>query len=209
MNIIFLCKSIAVGLIGAPPMGLIALVCFQRTLSQGRILDSISGFGAAAADALLAFIAAFGLAFVSNFFIKEQMSLRLVGGALLCCSGVKVVFSRVIQRAALDIGGNYIINFTSTFLLTLANLVIFLTITAVLAGFGLVKPGTDCISAVLLAVGVFTGSQLSWPILCCITEKIFKMLGYSGVRQLSRVAGIILVVSGLFILLNVILCRQT
>jgi threonine/homoserine/homoserine lactone efflux protein len=143
------------------PIGPVAVVCLQRTLNQGRIQGIISGFGAAAADALLAFIAAFGLAFVSSFLVKKQMWLRIVGGVLLCCLGAKVIFSKLVQQSASGVSSNPITNFISTFLLTLANPATFLTITAVFAGFGLVKSDAGYISTTILVIGVFAGSELS------------------------------------------------
>jgi threonine/homoserine/homoserine lactone efflux protein len=202
-------KGIAVGLVVAPPIGPVAVVCVQRTLSQGRIQGMISGLGAAAADGFFAFVAAFGLAVVSNFVVKEQMWLRLGGGILLCCLGARVISYKLVPRTASRARNSHVTNFASTFLLTLANPGTFLMITAIFAGFGLVKPDMEHTSASLLVIGVFAGSELSWVILCGVAERVLRLLGYGKLTWLSRAAGVILVVSGLVICLSLILCRHS
>lgn len=197
-------KGVAVGLIVAPPVGPVAAVCIQRTLIQGRIQGIISGFGAATADALLAFITAFGLTFVSNFLIKEQVWLRLVGGVLLCYLGTRVILSKPTQQIASGVSRNHITNFASMFLLTLANPGTFLTLAAVFAGFGLVRPDSGYIWPSLLVGGVFTGSQLSWIVLCSAAKKVQGMFSQSKRIWLNKAAGIIIIAFGLFILLSLI-----
>lgn len=202
-------KGIAVGLIVAPPIGPVALVCVQRTLNQGRIQGMISGLGAATADGFFAFVASFGLAVVSSFVVREQMWLRLGGGILLCFIGARVITFKLVPRTASGVRNSHVTNFASTFLLTLVNPGTFLTITAIFAGFGLVKPDMEHTSAGLLVIGVFAGSELSWVILCSVAERVLRLLGYVKLTWLSKAAGIILVVLGLVICLSLILCRQT
>ncbi len=198
-------QGVAVGLIVAQPVGPVAAVCVQRTLSDGKTHGIISGFGAATADALLAYITAFGLAFVSNFLIKEQVWLRLVGGVLLCCLGTRFVLSKPTQQVVSGAGRNHIANFASMFLLTLANPGTLITFAAVFAGFGLVRPDSGCVWPGLLVGGVFTGSQLSWIILCITAKKIQGMFGQSNHAWLNKIAGIVVIAFGLFILLSLMI----
>jgi len=197
-------RGVAVGLVVAPPIGPVAAVCVQRTLNYGKIQGMISGFGAATADALLAFITAFGLTFVSNFLIKEQIWLRLAGGVLLCYLGIRFVLYKPTQQVASGLGRNHIANFASMFLLTLANPGTFITLAAVFAGFGLVRPDSGYIWPGLLVGGVFTGSQLSWIVLCTAAKKVHGMFGQSKRAWLNKIAGIVVIAFGLFILLSLL-----
>ena len=90
MDIGLFFKGLVVGFLISTPVGPIGVLCIQRTLNKGRLHGIVSGLGAATADAIYGFVAAFGLTFVSNFLVKEQLWLRLVGGIFLCYMGVRV-----------------------------------------------------------------------------------------------------------------------
>ena len=66
-----LIKGFVIGLSIAAPVGPIGILCIQRTLSSGNVQGLVTGLGAATADALYGFIAAFGLTFISNFFSRS------------------------------------------------------------------------------------------------------------------------------------------
>jgi len=197
-------KGVAVGLIVAPPVGPVAAVCVQRTLNHGRIQGMISGLGAATADAFLASITIFGLAFVSNFLINEQVWLRLVGGGVLCYLGTRVVLCKPRQQVASGVTRNHITNFVSMFLLTLANPGTFIILAALFAGFGLVRPDSGYTWPGLLVGGVFTGSQLSWIVLCSAAKKAQGIFSQSRQAWLNKIAGIAVIAFGVFILLSLI-----
>src|SRR4030066_1694169 len=93
MDMIYFYRGLVIGFSIAAPVGPIGVLCIKRTLSSGRVIGLLSGMGAATADALYGCIAAFGLTFISNFLIREQFILRLIGGAFLCYLGVKTFFS--------------------------------------------------------------------------------------------------------------------
>src|SRR5216684_8487760 len=87
MLLVFLLKGIVVGIIIAVPVGPVGVLCVRRTIFQGRLAGFVSGLGAATADAIFGFIAAFGLTFVSDWLIGYQQWLRLIGGCYLLYIG--------------------------------------------------------------------------------------------------------------------------
>ena len=87
MLLVFLLKGIAVGIVIAVPVGPVGVMCVRRTIFEGRLAGFVSGLGAATADALFGFIAAFGLTFVSDWLIGYQHWLRLAGGCYLLYVG--------------------------------------------------------------------------------------------------------------------------
>ena len=88
MEIGFLIRGLIIGFSIAAPVGPIGVLCIRRTLAEGRAAGLISGLGAATADAIYGCIAGFGLTFISNLLIDQQMWLRLFGGAFLCYLGL-------------------------------------------------------------------------------------------------------------------------
>src|SRR3712207_2174351 len=85
----FFLKGLIIGFSIAAPVGPIGVLCIRRTLAQGRISGLFSGLGAATAHGIYGCIAGLGLTFVSNVLIRQQLWLRLIGGACLCYLGFK------------------------------------------------------------------------------------------------------------------------
>ena len=87
MLLVFLLKGIVVGIVIAVPVGPVGVMCVRRTIFEGKLAGFVSGLGAATADAVFGFIAAFGLTFVSDWLIGYQQWLRVVGGCYLLYVG--------------------------------------------------------------------------------------------------------------------------
>ncbi len=202
MNIALFFKGIAVGFLVSTPVGPIAVLCIQRTLNQGKIHGMVSGLGAATADVIYSLIAVFGLTFITNFLIKEQIWLRLGGGIFLCYMGLRVFRSKPVQQAVSGNNISYIGNYVSAFFLTLANPATFLAFAAIFAGLRLVSAVGHYVSAGLLITGVFIGSGLWWFTLSGVTGIFLEKLGYSKLASLNKISGIIIAGFGLFILLS-------
>ena len=204
MNIGLFFKGLLVGFLISTPVGPIGVLCIQRTLNKGKLHGIVSGLGAATADAVYGFIAAFGLTFVSNFLVKEQMWLRLAGGIFLCYMGVKVFLFKSKQRTVPGDSTSYFRDYVSMFFLTLANPITFFAFAATFAGLGLVSLIEHHIAALLLVAGIFVGAGLWWLILSGITATFLGKLLYSRPAWLNKISGIIIVVFGLFVLLTLI-----
>lgn len=204
MNIGLFLKGLLVGFLISTPVGPIGVLCIQRTLNKGKLHGIVSGLGAATADAIYGFVAAFGLTFVSNFLVKEQMWLRLVGGIFLCYMGVRVFLFKSEQRTAPGDSTSYVRDYMSMFFLTLTNPITFFAFAATFAGLGLVSLIEHHIAALLLVAGIFVGAGLWWLILSGITATFLRKLLYSRPAWLNKISGIVIIVFGLFVLLTLI-----
>jgi threonine/homoserine/homoserine lactone efflux protein len=204
MNIGLFFKGFLVGFLIATPVGPIGVLCIQRTLHKGKLHGMVSGLGAATADAIYGFIAAFGLTFISNFLVKEQMWLRLVGGIFLCYMGAMVFLSKSERHTASTDSTSYVSDYVSAFILTFTNPTTFLAFAATFAGLGLVNIIEHHIAALLLVAGVFVGSGLWWLMLSGIAATFLGKLLFSRLAWLNKAAGIVIIIFGLFILLTLI-----
>jgi threonine/homoserine/homoserine lactone efflux protein len=172
---------------------------------HGRRAGFFSGMGAAAADTIYGFIAAFGLTIVSDFLIGHQLFLRLAGGMILCILGIRTLittpeekreFPRTIKK--------YAGLFTSTFLLTLTNPMTIFSFAAVFAGFGLVGTVGSVSAAGTLVIGVFLGSGLWWLFLVGIFSLFKKRFAHHELQLINRIAGIIIAGSGVVVLASLL-----
>ncbi len=71
MNSGLFLKGFLVGFLIAMPVGPIGVLCIQRTLHKGKLHGMVSGLGAATADAIYGFIAAFGLTVYFKLFSQR------------------------------------------------------------------------------------------------------------------------------------------
>jgi threonine/homoserine/homoserine lactone efflux protein len=165
MDISMLARGIVLGFSIAAAFGPIGLLCVRRTLTGGFVVGLFSGLGAATADALYGAVAAFGLTAVSAALVGTQAWLRLGGGAFLVYLGLRTLWARPPERGSAANGRGLASAYASTLTLTLANPMTILSFVAVFAGLGLGSLEGGAVGAVLLILGVFSGSVAWWFIL--------------------------------------------
>jgi len=204
MNISFMIKGFIIGFSIAAPVGPIGVLCIRRTLAKGRTTGLLSGLGAATADAIYGCVAGFGLTFISNFLISQQVWLRLVGGIFLCYLGLKTFLSRPAEQAASVKGNSLAGAYASTFFLTLTNPITILCFAAIFAGLGVGSVTRHYSSAAALAFGVFAGSATWWSVLSSGVSMFRTKLNPHRLRWTNRISGVVITGFGLIALLSLI-----
>jgi threonine/homoserine/homoserine lactone efflux protein len=207
MDITFLLKGLVIGFVIAAPLGPIGILCARRTLTHGRKAGFLSGMGASTADVLYGFIAAFGLTFISDFLLSYQFWLRLAGGVILCFIGVKTFMEKPDRKGfilLLEEKKRHTGMYTSTFLLTLTNPLTIFSLAAVFAGVGIVGTKGNVLSAAVLILGVFLGSVLWWLFIVGALSVFEKQLKRHELLWISRIAGLIIAVSGALALASLV-----
>lgn len=204
MDISFLLRGLIIGFSIAAPVGPIGVLCIRRTLAEGRASGLVSGLGAATADAIYGCIAGFGLAFISNFLVSQQVWLRLIGGVFLCYLGLKTLLAKPAERAAIAKGNGLVGAYASTFFLTLTNPMTIISFAAIFAGLGLSSTSRNYASAGVLVLGVFIGSVLWWLILSGGVGVFREKFNPHGLQWVNRISGAIITGFGLFALLSAV-----
>jgi threonine/homoserine/homoserine lactone efflux protein len=204
MDFNFLLRGLIIGFSIAAPVGPIGVLCIRRTLTEGRIHGLVSGLGAATADAIYGCIAGFGLTFISNFLISQQIWLRLIGGGFLCFLGVRTFLSKPSEQAVSATGNGLFNTYVSTFFLTVTNPMTILSFAAIFAGFGVGSAGGSYVSAAILVLGVFIGSALWWLVLSGSVSMFRTKFTPTRLQWINRISGIILTGFGVIALFSLI-----
>jgi len=204
VDISFLLKGLIIGFSIAAPVGPIGVLCIRRTLSNGRTSGLVSGLGAATADAIYGSIAGFGLAFISNFLVSQQIWLRLIGGVFLCYLGLKTLLAKPAEQVISDKRNGLVGAYGSTFFLTLTNPMTIISFAAIFAGLGLANTSRNYVSAVVLVLGVFIGSALWWLILSGGVGIFREKFNSHGLQWVNGISGAIITGFGLFALLSTV-----
>jgi len=203
MAISFILKGLLIGFSIAAPVGPIGVLCIRRSLAEGRRIGLMTGLGAATADAVFGFVAAFGLTAVSGFLIGQKFWLGTIGGLFLCYLGVRTLLSSPSEKAAETRGGGLLPAYMSTFLLTLTNPMTILSFMAVFAGLGL-GSSPDYFSASIMVTGVFTGSAFWWLLLSSGVAAFRARLNSDWMRLVNRMSGGVILAFGLYSLSTVL-----
>jgi threonine/homoserine/homoserine lactone efflux protein len=206
MDMTFLIKGFVVGFSIAAPVGPIGILCMRRTIRGGLASGFITGLGAASADAVYGLIAGFGLAFISNFLMSQQVWLRSVGGAFLIYLGLRTFFSKQLLQEGPSKINSHAGSYVSTFFLTLTNPMTIIYFTAIFAGLNLAGANRNYVSAGTLVLGVFSGSALWWFILSggiSLAKSKFTPDGHSLI-WINRISGAIITGFGLFALKEIL-----
>ena len=193
-----------IGLSIAAPVGPIGVLCIRRTLASGRLSGLVSGLGAATADAIYGCIAGFGLAFISNFLVSQQLWFRLIGGAFLCYLGIKTFLAKPAEQAASAKGNGLFGDYASTLFLTITNPMTIISFVAIFAGLGLASASGNYASAGVLVLGVFIGSAMWWLLLSSGIALFREKVNQRGLHWVNRISGTIILGFGLFALWSVV-----
>jgi threonine/homoserine/homoserine lactone efflux protein len=198
-------QGMMIGLSIAAPVGPIGVLCMRRTLAAGRANGLASGLGAAAADAIYASIAGFGLSALSDLLLRYQNPLRFIGGIFLLLLGVRTFLARPAQRAATAlVSGSLLGAFASTFVLTLTNPVTILAFLGIFAGLGLAQAASNYAEAARLVCGVFVGSSLWWLTLSTATSLLRSKLTDGVLLWVNRLSGLVIGAFGLAALVSLL-----
>jgi threonine/homoserine/homoserine lactone efflux protein len=206
-----LLRGFTIGLAIAAPVGPIGVICIRRTLAFGRLSGFVSGLGAATADAVYGAIAALGLTVLSSGLIAAQDWLRVVGGAFLCYLGVRTIFEKThvfnpeqfTRSARAPDGAVYLraalMDFVSTFLLTITNPMTILSFTAIFVSLGAIGTAQGSpLGAYLVVLGVFSGSASWWLFLSGATDFLrARFLRPEVHRWVGRLSGALILAFGL------------
>ena len=209
MDISFFIRGLLIGLSIAATVGPMSILCIQRTLNKGQLYGFVSGLGIATADGVYGSIAAFGLTLITNFLIHEQLWIRLIGGLFLMYLGVKTILYKPTERAAAIYmkTNSYLGAYASTFLLTLTNPLTILSFAAIFAGIGVGSTSKNVLSAIVVVLGVFTGSTLWWVILTSGISLLRKKMNSQWFLWINRISGAIITLFGIVALLSLLSLR--
>jgi threonine/homoserine/homoserine lactone efflux protein len=198
-------SGLIIGFSVAAPVGPIGILCIRRTLAEGRLHGLVTGLGAATADAFYGCIAAFGLAFISDFLVNQQIWLRVIGGGFLLFLGLRTILAKPRGEAKEERKLGLASSYGSTFLLTLTNPITIISFGAIFATLGLGSIAGDYYSATLLVLSVFLGSASWWLVLSGLVNLLRAKVTQRTQVWINRISGAIILGFGIVALISVVL----
>ena len=194
-------KGFAVGMCASAPIGPIAILVVQKSLSKGHKAGFVSGLGASVVDTLYASIAIFALAFAQKFIEEHQNMILLAGGAVLIAVGISMAFSNPFRKLKAD-GESSVSpkDFGQAVALGLSNPMAIFIMFTLFAFFGLADdaPHTWKVTPIILAVSA--GSVTYWFSISWLLSRFRGNFRMRTILWISRITGALIVIIGIALL---------
>ena len=199
-------KGVLIGLVFGVPIGSIGALTIQRTLNYGMKAGLYTGFGSSVADCIYAAIGAFGLVFISDYFLKFKNLICVIGGLLLIGMGFSNLLRKETCSSSDSSGTSKLKLFGVSFILGITNPAAIFTF---LLGFSLlgITDALSIIHGLSLIIGVFCGTYIWWILVSFITNNYRKRRANLNIKKVNRTFGTVLIVFGAIVLLQVFKVR--
>ena len=191
-------KGFLVGICASAPIGPIAILVVQKSLSKGHKAGFVSGLGASVVDTLYAFIAIFALAFAQKLVEQHQNLILLVGGLVLSVVGVSMAFSNPFRKMKKD-GKSRVLtkDFAQAVIMGLSNPMAIFVMFTLFAFFGLAKDAPQTWSVAPILISVSLGSVTYWFSVSWLLSRFAKNFRMRTILWISRITGAIIVIIGI------------
>lgn len=196
-----LLKGFLVGMCASAPIGPIAILVVQKSLSKGHKAGFVSGLGASVVDTFYASIAIFALAFAQKFIEDHQSLILLVGGAVLIIVGVSMAFSDPFRKMKAD-GESSVSpkDFGQAVAMGLSNPMAIFVMFTLFAFFGLAddSPHNWKVAPIILSVSL--GSVTYWFSMSWLLSRFRSNFRMRTILWISRITGALIVIIGIALL---------
>lgn len=194
-------KGFMVGICASAPVGPIAILVVQKSLSKGHKAGFVSGLGASVVDTLYAFIAIFALAFAQKFIDQHQTIILLAGGIVLTMVGISMAFSNPFRKMKKD-GKSRVStkDFGQAVAMGLSNPMAIFVMFALFAFFGLANDAPQTWSVAPILISVSLGSVSYWFSISWLLSRFAKNFRMRTILWVSRITGAIIVIIGIALL---------
>ena len=184
-------KGIFIGLFFGIPIGAVGTMTVHRTIRYGFKAGLMTGLGSSTADCFYACIGVFGLTFISDFLLKHQMIIHLIGSSLILAMGIQSP-KQVTDSIKM---------FLSSFVIGITNPAAILTFLFAFSYFG-ISGGKNLFLGIWLVCGVFIGTYIWWITLSAIVSIIKKKTETHSFRYMNKIFGTVLILFGMVVLIK-------
>lgn len=194
-------KGFIVGMCASAPLGPIAILVVQKSLSKGHKSGFVSGLGASVVDTMYAIVAIFALAFAQKFIDDHRNLIFLVGGAVLMIVGFSMALSDPFRKMKDD--GNSSVSpkdFGQALALGLSNPMAIFVMFTLFAFFGLANQAPRDWHIAPIIISVSMGSVTYWFTVSWLLSRFRKTFQMNTILWISRITGAIVVIIGIVLL---------
>lgn len=201
-------KALIVGIAASIPIGPIAILVIQKTISKGFKNGFVTSLGSTVVDTIFAVIAVFALAYVQEVIQHNYIPIFIGGGIVVIALGLSMAFSNPFRKSKPEDGSTdpsdepvadnsvSVKDFASAILMGITNPGAIAVMLALMAFFGIGEDQKDW-SVIPAILGIACGSALYWLGVTFLLDKCRKRFKMNTVIWINRVTGGIVVILGI------------
>lgn len=199
--ILDLFKGFLVGICASAPIGPIAILVVQKSLSKGHKAGFVSGLGASVVDTFYASVAIFALAFAQALIERHHNLIFFVGGSVLILVGIHMALSDPFRKMKSEVASNVSPkDFGQAVVMGLSNPMAIFVMFTLFAFFGLADEAPDNWKVAPIILSVSLGSVTYWFLVSWLLSRFRKRFRMRTILWISRVTGAIIVIIGIALL---------
>ena len=191
-------KGLLIGICASVPLGPIAILVLQKSLSEGHRAGFMAGLGACLVDTLYAVIAMFALAFAESFIEDHRILIMVGGGIIVILLGCSMAFKDPFRKMKEEhqTPSYSLKDFFQAVIMGISNPGAIFVIFALFAFFGVqLEPHDFRVAPILLSLS--GGSALYWFLFSWAFSRFRKNFKLSTLLWLNRAAGVIVIIIGI------------
>ncbi|MCQ2186539.1 MAG: LysE family translocator [Bacteroidales bacterium] len=194
-------KAIVVGVAASAPIGPIAILVIQKTLSKGFEPGFITSLGATVVDTIFAIVAIFALAYVQSFIEGNSIPILIGGGIIVIAMGVSMALSdpfRKMKNETEDTPSSVSpADFLTACAMGFSNPGAIAVMFALMAFFGIAEERSSDWTCFPIILGIAGGSVLYWLSVTSLLNIFRKQFNMRTIIWINRVAGAVVIIVGL------------
>ena len=191
-------KGFLVGICASAPIGPIAILVVQQSLSKGHKAGFVSGLGASVVDTLYASIAIFALAFAQRFLNDHRVLILIVGGAVLAMLGMSMALKNPFRKMKSDTESSVSPkDFGQAVAMALSNPGAIFVMLTLFAFFGLANKDAHDWRVAPIILSVSTGSVTYWFLISWLLSIFRGKFKMNTILWISRITGALIVIIGI------------
>lgn len=183
------------------PIGPIAILVVQKSLSKGHKAGFVSGLGASVVDTIYASIAIFALAFAQTLIERHQNMIFFVGGCVLVIVGVSMALSDPFRKMKKEsVSSASPKDFGQAVAMGLSNPMAIFVMFTLFAFFGLADDAPHNWKVAPIILSVSLGSVTYWFTLSWLLSRFRRNFQMRTILWISRITGALIVIIGIALL---------
>ncbi|MGN1211668.1 MAG: LysE family translocator [Candidatus Cryptobacteroides sp.] len=194
-------KGFLIGICASAPIGPIAILVIQKSLSKGHKAGFITGMGACLVDTLFSVIAIFALAFAQAFINEHKALILIIGGIVVAILGWSMSTSDPFRKMKADSSSSISVkDFMQAVLMGLSNPGAIFVIFALFAFFGIGAESPEDWSVAPVILSVSAGATTYWFGVTALLSHFRKKFNMRTILWINRITGAIIIIIGIALL---------
>ena len=196
-------KGFVIGICASAPIGPIAILVIQKSLSKGHKAGFITGMGACVVDTIFSIIAIFALAAAQKLIDEHRELILLAGGLVITILGWSMSTSDPFRKVKAKENTSSIVSvkdFLQAVAMGLSNPGAIFVIFALFAFFGIGPLDSSDWRVAPIIISVSLGSAFYWFAVTWLLSHFRKRFRLRTILWINRLTGAIIVIVGLVLL---------